>query len=438
MTFFFRHSAACVFFLAVALVLSAPAQAQRIAPLQQAQAQASLSDGIAAIVNESVVSLSDVRNRLKMALLSANLPDAPETRQKIAPQVLRALIDEQLQIQEGKKMDVSISADEIEEAMKHIARENKIPGGDMSMFLESHGIPVSTLRTQIKATLSWNRVVMRVLRPRVEIGEDEITAVANRMQENAGKQEYLVSEIFLAVDKPEEENEVRALAENLADQLKGGAVFGSVARQFSQSVGAASGGDIGWIQVGQLAPEVDKVLQTLQAGEIAGPIRSASGFHIVGVREKRTIAMGNIKEMTVKLEQIFKPFTEGVGKETLLEEANTIRQTISGCEDLSGRIRLNYPNWRWQDLGEIKLETAPPWLAEKVANIAEGHASEAMATARGALMLFVCKRIVPEGDVNRDAIRNAIGAERLDLLARRQLRDLRRDAFIDVRMKAVP
>lgn len=279
---------------------------------------------------------------------------------------------------------------------------------------------------------------MRALRPRVEIGEDEIDAVVQRMRANAGKQEYLVSEIFLTADKPEDEGDVRVLAENLADQLKGGAVFGAVARQFSQSAGAASGGDIGWIQAGQLAPEVDKVLQTLQAGEIAGPIRSASGFHIIGVREKRMIAAGNIKEMSVRLQQVFRPFTEETNKEALLEEANAMRQTVTSCEGLQERLRLSYPNWRWQDLGEIKLASAPPWLADKVVNIAEGRASEAMATARGALMLFVCGRTVPEGEINRDAIRNAIGAERLDLLARRQIRDLRRAAFIDVRMKAVP
>ncbi len=430
----FRHSVCGVLFLVAVLALPFPAQAQRIS----APSAASLSDGIAAIVNESVISLSDMRNRMKLSLLSANLPDNSETRRKVAPQVLRSLVDEQLQIQEGKKMDVAVAEAEIDEAMKRIAQDNKIPGGDMGVFLTSNGISPSTLRNQVKAALTWNKVILRALRPRVDIGDDEIEAVVQRMRANAGKQEYLVSEIFLAVDKPEDENDVRAFAENLADQLKGGAVFGAVARQFSQGSGAASGGDIGWIQAGQLAPEVDKVLQTLQAGEIAGPIRSASGFHLIGVREKRTIAPGNVKEMSVKLQQVFRPFTDQTSKEALLEEANAMRQTITSCEGLQNKLRASYPAWRWQDLGEIKLATAPAWLAEKVANIAEGHASEAMATAKGALMLFVCGRTVPEGDIDREAIRNALGTEKLDLLARRQIRDLRRDAFIDVRMKAVP
>jgi len=419
------------------LGLPAPAVAPAPFQMQPAPQLPSLSDGIAVVVNESVVSTSDFRNRMKLAMLSAALPDTPEVRQKIAPQVFRTLVDEQLQLQEGKKLGIEVSNEEINEAMKRIATDNKIPGGDMAAFLKSNGIPVSALRSQIKATLMWSKYVMRALRPRVEIGEDEIDSVIQRIRANAGKQEYLVSEIFLEVGKDDNEAEVKALAENLTDQLKGGAVFGAVARQFSQSAGAASGGDIGWIQAGQLAPEIDKVLQGLQASEIAGPIRSARGYHIIGVREKRTIALGDLKDMKVKLEQAFRPFTPDVTKESLLQEASVIRQTVTECAGLQEKLQSRFPSWKWQDLGEIQLDTAPKWLADKVSTIAEGHASEAMATQKGALMLFVCGRSMPE-NVDRDAIRTAIGSERLELLAHRQIRDLRRDAYIDVRLKAAP
>lgn len=428
---------------------SGPALAQRVNQLPAArmmgpqtdtapaQAEDPLAESIVAVVNDSVISSYDLKARMRLAILSANLPDTLETQQKLLPQVVRSLIDEQLQLQEGKKEGLTVSAADVAKAMEHIAADNKIPGGDMAAFLRQNGIPPVTLQNQIKATLTWNRVIARKVRPQIDIGDDEIDSVIQRMRANAGKQEFLISEIYLAVDKPDEEPQVSALAEKLLEQIKGGVVFGAAARQFSQGLGAAHGGDLGWIQVGQLAPEIDKVLPSMKPGEMAGPIRTASGYHLLGMRDKRTIALGDLKDMSVKLQQLFRPFTDGTDKETLLREAASIRQNITGCEGLHERVAQQYPLWRWQDLGQVKMDKAPPWLADKVGTIEDGRASEPMATNKGALMLFVCERTMPE-TVNRDAIRATIGTEKMELMARRLQRDLRKSAFIDIRLKSKP
>lgn len=434
--------------MAASLLGASPALAQRINQLppsgmmglpsdpmpSAAPAPVALSNSIVAVVNESIISESDLRARMGLAILSAGLPDTLETQQRLLPQVLRTLVDEQLQLQEGKKEDITVSAAEIAAAMQRLAEDNKIPGGNMAAFLRSRGISPSTLQTQIKATLTWNRVVARKVRPQIDIGDDEIEAVIHRMRTNAGKQEFLISEIFLAVDKSDEEDQVRTLADKLVEQIKGGVVFGAAARQFSQGLGAGNGGDIGWIQIGQLAPEIDKVLPTLKQGDIVGPVRTASGYHILGIRDRRTIAVGNSKDMSVKLQQIFHPFTQGTDKEALLREAASLRQSVTDCTGLRERIAQQYPQWRWQDLGEVKMDKAPAWLADKVSTIEEGHASEAMATDKGALMLFVCGRTMPE-NIDREAIRGSIGSEKMELMARRLQRDLRKSAFIDIRLK---
>lgn len=419
-------------FVALALVAAPPAFAQRVSSLPT-QTEASITEGIVAVVNDSIISSSDLRARMGLAILSAGMPATEEVQRKLMPQVLRALIDEQLQLQEGKKQGITVSAEEVSKAMEQIAADNRIPG-DMSGFLKSKGISPSTLKTQVKATLTWNRVLAREIRPRIDIGDDEIEAVIQRMRANAGKQEYLVSEIFLATDKPEDEDQVKALAEKLVEQIKGGVVFGAAARQFSQGLGAGHGGDIGWIQAGQLAPEIDRVLPSLNPNEVAGPIRTASGYHILGIRDKRTIALGNPKDLTVKLQQIFRPFGAGADKETLIREARVMRERIQSCDNLQQNVAASFPMWRWQDLGNVKLDKAPAWLAEKVANIPDGQASDPMATDKGALMVFVCGRSMDE-TIDREALRNAIGTEKMELLARRLLRDLRKSAYIDVRLK---
>ena len=396
-------------------------------------AQPAMDSRIVAVVNEAIISTTDLKSRLQLAVLSSGMPNSPDIQKKLLPQVLRTLIDEQLQLQEGKKQNISVTADDVRTAMARLAEDNKIPNGDMEGFLRAHGISPTTLRTQIKATLTWNKVVMHQVRPHIDIGDDEVEAVIQRMRANAGKQEYLISEIFLPVDKPADEEQVKTLADKLAEEIRGGAVFGAVARQFSQGLGAATGGDIGWTQIGQLGAEIDKVLPSLEKGSMAGPIRSATGYHILGIRDRRTIAVGEIKEMTVKLQQIFRPFTEAADKNVLLREAEAIREQFTDCETLERTVTDQYPLWKHQDLGDVKLNEAPPWLAQKVVNIPDGHASEAMATDKGALMLFVCSRSAPTDTINRDAIRNAIGSEKMELMARRLLRDLRKSAFLDIR-----
>ncbi len=397
----------------------------------------SQDEGIAAVVNDNIVSTADVRARLALAMLTSNLPNTAEVRQHLLPQVLHSLIDEQLQIQEGKRLDISVNEEEIQTAMNRLAQDNKIPGGDMAAFLTSRGVPPSTMTAQARAALTWNKVVARTLRPRVDIGDDEIDAVVERMRANAGKQEYLVSEIYLAVDTPADDDRVRKFAENLVQQIRGGASFGAVARQFSQGSGSSNGGDIGWIQVGQLAPELDKTLQSLNAGEIAEPVHAANGYHILGVREKRTLALGDIKDMSVNLQQAFRAFTPEQSRELLLKEADQLRQSFSDCTGLSAKLGRDFPAWRWQDLGEVKLVDAPSWLVEKVRDVGVGRSSEAMATDKGALILFVCGRTMPE-TIDRTEILNTIGTERMELLARRLLRDLRRDAYLDVRLTMSP
>jgi peptidyl-prolyl cis-trans isomerase SurA len=435
-------------FLVLLLLAPAAAQAQRVSqePSLGLNAAAptfseNYTEGVAAIVNDNVISTEDVRDRVALAMLSANLPNNEDVRNHLLPQALRALIDEQLQLQEGKKMDVTVTQAEITKALDKLSEENHIPGGDILAFIKAHGISPSSLSSQIKATLTWNKVVAREIRPRVDIGDDEIDAVVQRMHENAGKQEYLLSEIFLPVDNPKDEDQTKAFAEDLVKQIKGGASFGGIARQFSQSTGASTGGDMGWVQAGQLAPELDKTLQTLEAGEVAGPIRSANGFHILGVRERRTIAQGggqgnggsDVKGISVALQQAFHPFTPDLDKEILLKEADRLRQAVGSCDGLQQKLAQNFPEWHWQDLGEIKLAEAEPWLADKVRDVPVGHSSEALATDKGALILFVCGRKAPE-TIDRTAIMNSIGTERMELLARRLMRDLRRNAYIDVRL----
>jgi peptidyl-prolyl cis-trans isomerase SurA len=276
----------------------APQAAPRPAP-QQAPAPAVAApparstEGIAAVVNDDIISMSDLTARLQLALVSSGLPNTQETRQKLTPQVLRSLVDERLQLQEATRANVSVTDKEINEAFSKVAEQNRMQRDQLEKMLASQGVPRSTLESQIRSTIAWGKLVQRRLRPSIEIGQEEIDQVIQRIQANAGKPEYLAAEIFLAVDAPEREDDVRRLADRLYEQIGQGASFPAVARQFSQSAGAAAGGDLGWVQQGQLPEELDGALKQLRPGQATRPIRSITGYHILMLRDERTVAAAN-------------------------------------------------------------------------------------------------------------------------------------------------
>ncbi len=413
---------------------SASPEAKASAPPAFAPTSAIMGERIAAVVNDDIISTSDIRARISLIILSSGMKNSPEVERQLLPQVLRGLMDEKLQLQEAKRLEITASQTEIDSAMSRLAEENRIPGGDMRKLLAANGIPAQTMEDQMRSGIAWSKVVQRALRPRVEIGEDEIDAAIERIKANAGKQEYLVSEIYLAVDSPSDEDRVRSLVENLAQKIREGAPFGAVARQFSQSSAAANGGDIGWIQAGQLSADLDKELLPLEVGQMSSPIRSTGGFYILGVREKRTVAApsGSGEEMFV-LRQAFAPFADAMEREKILSQAETLRKSVSGCASLDGKLGGEMSAWQAQEPEEVESKDVPPWISENIRDVAKGRAGEAILTDRGALLVFACDRKTRDG-IDRDALTSAIGAERLELLARRLMRDLRRNAYIDIRM----
>ena len=147
-----------------------------------------------------------------------------------------------------------------------------------------------------------------------------------------------MSEVFLAIDHDSDEKEVKALADKLYEQISAGAVFSSVARQFSQGSSAATGGDVGWILAGELAPEISNVLQHMDTSTISTPIRTGDGYYIVGLRDKRVVAYGDVSKVKVRLGQAVKSATTSEAIEVAMEEAEKIKEGVQGCESVQGAL----------------------------------------------------------------------------------------------------
>lgn len=406
------------------LILGAPAAAQR-------------TQSIAAIVNDDVVSVFDLDARLQMIIVSSGLPATRKVREKLAPQVLRGLIDERIRLQEAKRRNVSVTESNMQRAIATIEKRNKVMPGELKSFLADNRIPISTLLSQLRAQIAWGKLVNRRLRPRVTISEEEIEEVLQRIKLRVGQTEYRIAEIFLALASPEQEAEVRRGAERLVEQLRDGARFEPVARQFSQSSSADSGGDLGWFHESDLDDDLKPVIANLKLGMVSDPIFSLSGFRIVKLIGKRRIASDKVNDPTMKLGQLFLPLPPEASDEeveTQVRLARTLAGTVTGCPDMA-RAAKEVKSPLPAVLGTAKLSDLSPQIRSAVSNLAVDTASAPLRVESGILVLMVCERDQPKLKLpNREDIEDQLIAKRLSLLARRYMRDLRYASVVDMRL----
>jgi peptidyl-prolyl cis-trans isomerase SurA len=255
----------------------------------------------AAVVNDDIISVLDLAMRLQLAIIAAGVEDSQDIRQRLTPQVLDSLIDERLQMQEARRLDISVSDVQVAGALEQIAQQNNMTEGQFLTMLRNRGVIPTTLIDQIRAQIAWQAIVQRRVRPNVVIPPEEVEEVATRLAARRGSIERRVAEIFIPVESNAKENEALADANRLFEELRRGANFAGLARQFSQSGTAILGGDLGWVRDGELDEELNTVLAQMGPGEVSRPLRTLSGFHILLLRDMRkneaqTIDRGRIQE----------------------------------------------------------------------------------------------------------------------------------------------
>jgi peptidyl-prolyl cis-trans isomerase SurA len=401
---------------------------------------------IAAVVNEDIISVSDLEGRLKLALLASNIEDTPQNRQRISPQVLRSLIDEKLQMQEAKRLNVKVADDELKEALRRIESQNKLPAGGLDAYLKQRGLTQATLEEQVGATIAWGKLVRRRYGQQVIVTEDEINEALAKFKENIGQPLFRIAEIFLAIDDPRQEEEVRRAAERIVEQIRAGAPFPAMAQQFSQAATAGVGGDIGWVQPAQLAPELAQAVQALRPGGISPPIRAGSGFYILLAIDRRSPGQTTevvTTEGTVHLVQVMFPVAAKPSpqeQERVQRTATTVSQQAKSCDDMRRLGRERSPQTSG-DLGKIKMTDLPPDLRQAVSQLEVGQASPPLPLRGGIGVLMVCERDSPRVAAapppplpTREEVADSLNRQKLENIARRYLRDLRRVAFVDVRV----
>ncbi len=391
---------------------------------------------IVATVNDEIISAYDMEQRLRIVLGSTGLPRDPDTQRRLRKQVLNALISDRLKMQEAQRASISVTEPEIARAFGRIANQNNMTPDRFRSVLERSGVDPYSLEQQIEAELSWRKLVGRKFGRFVNIGDDEIDAVLQRYSENVGKQQNLVSEIFLPVESPEKEEEVRRFAERITVQVRKGANFAAIARQFSQGTTAAAGGEIGWVQSGQLQEELESALNAMSPRTYSDPVRSVGGYYILALRDRRRIAKADPGDITFNLTQLVIPLSASTDEAEVnrrMSQANSLRGRINKCGSVDALAKeIDSP--MSGSLGTLKMKDLPVEFQGAVKDLLAGDVSAPVRTSVGIHVLVVCSRTNPASSIpTRTSVRNQLVEQRLDMMARRFIRDLRRDALVEMR-----
>jgi peptidyl-prolyl cis-trans isomerase SurA len=428
--------------------MSRPARPRRGSTLGMAVALAGLllaqgafaQQRIAAVVNDDVVSVQDLEDRLDLVMFTSGVDDTPEARQGLTPQVLRGLVEEVLQLQEAERLNITVQDQEIDQALANIAERNNMDVPAMRRLLAGAGIDFDTLLAQLRAQIAWVKIVNLQVRPRVNVTVDQLDLAVQEARLNERQPEFLLSEIVLPVDNPAQEDEVAADARQLIETVQDGGSFESLARQVSAAASAEQGGDLGWVRGAVVPPDLLAALEQLQPGEVSAPLRSPVGYHVFWLRDRRLappqLAPGD-EQVEVSLSQILFPYDEAEGQAgapRLRQEALALRPELADCDTIN-RIASERQLPASGSLGWLRIGDLPPDFARVLVELPPGQVSEPLQGPAGIHLIMVCdRRGAVQSVPQREEIAERLESEQIDRLARRYLRDLRTQAFVDIRL----
>lgn len=229
---------------------------------------------IIAVVNGEMISSTDIEERAKAFVMNTRIPFNAETKKMIIAKVIQSAIDEKLKLQEAERQGIEISDKEIDASIQNFEQNNKIPAGQLKSLLAKEGVSMKVFREQMKSDLAWIRVIRRQLMAAGNITDKEIEESINQSAKDMMTPKYMVSEIVI---KKENAKNLDDLVANLRRDPR----FELYAAQFSESPSASNGGNLGWLNKGQLAEPLDNKVLAMKEGEVSDPIQIGNEFYIL-------------------------------------------------------------------------------------------------------------------------------------------------------------
>ncbi len=261
-------------------------------------------DPILVVVNDNVILRSELNNRMRLILSQfkdARLPPADILK----TQIMDRLILERIQLDLAAQMGIRSNENDINQTLQAIADDNHLSLDDFRQSLLNQGIDYTQFRQQVETDTLVNQVQRKLVASRVQVSEQDVQAFLQSADGQAQlTSEYRLGHILIAIkDQADnaEVNKASALAQQVAADLRSGkTTFKAMAASYSSAQNALEGGDLGWRPAAQLPSIFVEPVRHLQTNEIAGPIKSASGFHIIQLQGMRGGSDKHVDQIQVR------------------------------------------------------------------------------------------------------------------------------------------
>jgi peptidyl-prolyl cis-trans isomerase SurA len=396
---------------------------------------------IVATVNKKPITRLDWDERVRVALMMADLPITPANSQQVALPVLRNLVEEQVKLQEADRLNLSVGEDEVGAVYASIEQANQMPSGGLTKLLQDRQVSAKAYRDEIRTNLLWRKVVQRAVIPEVQVSGEEVVRLRQRKLSLLDQPTYQLSEIVLSGDdattnKPIPPAVLRDTAKRLLAALNGGANFGKLAKQFSNSASAADNGNLGWVAESLLADDQRALLADQTKGRIF-PLEREREVILYWLQDVRQPDASISNAVAMDSKQILLPAA------TSLEQALAVRQQLipASCDKLEAALK-DAAGDKAGDRGKIvdltgsKLADYPRTLSTQLVGLPINGITTptALADGGGYTMLKLCQ-------LNADAVAGLtskeltaeLRQEKIQRNADQYLRTLKRNARIEIK-----
>jgi peptidyl-prolyl cis-trans isomerase SurA len=404
-----------------------------------AQQQMQPLDRIVAVVDEDVI----LRSELDRALANIRSQYAGQSDQLppsdiLERQVLERLVLMRLQVARAQASGIQVSDTELDSAIANIASQNQLSIGQLATQLAHDGMTMADLRSSVSEEIATQRLRQSFAQGRISVSEGEVDAA---LATEAGGTQYHLAHILANLPEGATPDQIAAAQKKIegikASLDKGEIAFAAAAVRYSDSPNALEGGDLGWRSLDEIPPAFAQAISGLHAGDVIGPIRGPSGFQLLQLVETR--AVGDAAPATATQLQARHILVKGDDTEAKAK-LETLRARITGGADFATLAKENSQDEASADkggeLGWFTQDTYGADFGAQVAALQDGQVSAPFKTAAGwHIVLREGSRQVAAADDNlRQRVRESIGQRKLTEEWDRYLRELRGEAYVDIRL----
>ena len=414
-----------------------------ICSVQAGSADRQLLDYIVAVVNDEVIVKTDLQQELqeteeKLHQQKIAIPSPHE----LEKQVLERLIMKNLQLQLAERSGIAVEDNSLNEKLRDLAEQNQMDLASFRQRLEREGQNYEQVREKIRSSMILERLQQRQVVSRINVTDREIdNFLANQTQQGTANQEYHLWHILIATPEapsPEEIEAKRQKAETVLAKLKQGADFQATAVAISDSRQALEGGDLGWLKIGVMPSLFNDTVEQMAIGEIRGPFRDASGFHLIKLVGKRgsepsIVTQTQVRHILIKTSEFVSEFEAKNRLETLkarIEQGDDFTQLASAnSQDSNSAVQGGLIGW-------VNPGDLVPEFEGVMNNLAPNQISEPFKSRYGWHIVQVLAR--RQYDNTEQALRTKaarqIHQRKVEEELQAWLRQLRDEAYVEYRL----